>query len=54
MTTDAELVRTDPGPTTGRDPAAKPLTPTARVAYLCIGLLGGLGWTMIAIVRGEE
>ena len=29
------------------------MTPTARVTYAIIALLGGLGWTMIAIIRGE-
>ena len=54
MTTDTEFVRTDPDqpPVAIRQRSA--LTPTARVAYLCIGLLGGFGWTMIAIIRGEE
>jgi carbon starvation protein len=54
MATDTEFVRTNPD----RPPVAirqrSALTPTARVAYLCIGLLGGFGWTMIAIIRGED
>jgi carbon starvation protein len=54
MTTNAELIRTDPDQPPVAIRQRSPLTPTARVAYLCIGLLGGLGWTMIAIVRGEE
>src|SRR6476619_3285769 len=54
MATDADFVRTDPDQPPVAIRQRSPLTPTARVAYLCIGLLGGFGWTMIAIVRGED
>ena len=53
MTVDTELIRTDPDqpPVAVRQRAS--LSPTARVTYLIIGLLGGFSWTMIAIIRGE-
>ena len=54
MATDADFVRTDPDQPPVAIRQRSPLTPTARVAYLCIGLLGGFGWTMIAIIRGED
>ena len=54
MTTDTELVRTHPDqpPVAVRQRAA--MTPTARVTYLVIALLGGFAWTMIAVIRGEQ
>ena len=54
MTTDIDFVRTDPDQPPVAIRQRSPLTPTARVTYLCIGLLGGFGWTMIAIIRGED
>jgi carbon starvation protein len=54
MTTDAELIRTDPDQPPVAVRQRTPLTPAARVAYLVIGLLGGVSWTIVAIIRGEE
>jgi carbon starvation protein len=50
----AEMVRTDPGQPPVAIRHRKPMTPAARVTYLLIGLLGGVAWTMVAIVRGEN
>ncbi|HZM65183.1 MAG TPA: carbon starvation CstA family protein [Nakamurella sp.] len=54
MTVDTDVVRTDPDqpPVALRQRA--PLTTAARITYLLIALLGAVGWTMIAIVRGEH
>src|SRR5664280_2618975 len=54
MTTDTELVRTDPEQPPVAIRQRVPMTPTARVTYLIIALLGGFAWTMVAIIRGEE
>ncbi len=54
MTTDTELVRTDPEQPPVAIRQRVPMTPTARVTYLVIALLGGFAWTMVAIIRGEE
>ena len=49
-----ELVRTDPDqpPVAVREPYR--WTPAKRVVYVLIALLGGLGWVMLAVVRGEH
>ena len=49
-----ELIRTDPD----RPPVAvrgrTPMKPAAKGLYAVIALLGAIGWTMIAIIRGES
>ncbi|GAA1997396.1 carbon starvation protein A [Nakamurella flavida] len=49
-----ELVRTDPDqpPVAVREPYR--WTPAKRVVYVLVALLGGLGWVMLAVVRGEH
>ncbi|WP_066911401.1 carbon starvation CstA family protein [Millisia brevis] len=51
---DVELVSTDPT----RPPVAvidrRPLPPAKRALFALIGLIGGIGWVMVAFVRGEN
>ena len=48
-----ELVRTDPDQPPVAVRGHRPMKPAAKAVYAVIGLLGAIGWTMIAIVRGE-
>ncbi|MFD4367988.1 carbon starvation CstA family protein [Rhodococcus sp. NPDC058521] len=51
---EVEYLTTDPDiPPVGVVEQAR-ISPTARVAFLIIGLLGGVAWAMIAVVRGEQ
>src|SRR4051794_34923353 len=54
MVADTEIVRTDPDQPPVAIRQRTRLSPTARVAYLVIALLGGFSWVMIAIIRGEQ
>ncbi len=54
MTTDTDLIRTDPDEPPVAVRRRMPLTPTARVTYLVIALLGAFAWVMIAVIRGEQ
>jgi carbon starvation protein len=49
-----ELIRTDPDqpPVAVRERRA--MKPVAKGAYVAIAVLGAIGWTMIAIIRGES
>jgi len=48
-----ELIRTKAGQPPVAVRGRTPMKPGAKVTFAIIGLLGALGWTMIAIVRGE-
>ncbi|EOM76196.1 carbon starvation protein A [Rhodococcus rhodnii] len=51
---DIDLVRTDPDlPPVAVDDDS-PMSPLARIVLVLVGLLGGVGWFMIAVVRGEN
>ncbi len=49
-----ELIRTNPDQPPVAVRGRTPMKPAARVVFAVIGLLGALGWVMIAIVRGES
>jgi carbon starvation protein len=49
-----ELIRTNPDQPPVAVRGRTPMKPAARVVFAIIGLLGALGWAMIAIVRGES
>ncbi|HOZ60083.1 MAG TPA: carbon starvation CstA family protein [Nakamurella multipartita] len=48
-----KLIRTDPDQPPVAVRGHRPMKPAAKAVYAVIGLLGAIGWTMIAIVRGE-
>ena len=49
-----ELLKTDPDLPPVGVVESHPMTPIKRLMLVAIGLLGGVAWTIIAIVRGEN
>jgi len=49
-----EVIRTDPEQPPVAVQGRSPMKAPAKVSYAIIALLGALGWTMIAIIRGES
>jgi carbon starvation protein len=49
-----ELIRTDPHQPPVAVRERRPMKPAAKGIYIAIALLGAVGWTMIAIIRGES
>ncbi len=49
-----ELIRTDPDQPPVAVRERRPMKPAAKGAYVAIAVLGAIGWTMIAIIRGES
>lgn len=51
---DVEYLRTDPDLPPVGVVDRSPISPTARVVFLVLAILGAFAWSMIALVRGEE
>lgn len=49
-----ELLKTDPDLPPVGVVDTSPMTPVKRVLFVIVGLLGGVAWTVVAIVRGEN
>ncbi|MGA9873360.1 MAG: carbon starvation CstA family protein [Rhodococcus sp. (in: high G+C Gram-positive bacteria)] len=49
-----ELQKTDPDLPPVGVVDTSPMTPAKRIMFILIGLLGGVAWTIVAIVRGEN
>ncbi|QHG84768.1 carbon starvation protein A [Rhodococcus rhodochrous] len=51
---DVEYLRTDPDLPPVGVVDRTPISPTARIVFLVLAVLGAFAWSMIALVRGEE
>ena len=51
---DIEHLRTDPDLPPVGVVDRTPISPTARVVFLVLAILGAIAWAMIALVRGEN
>ncbi|WP_072805562.1 carbon starvation CstA family protein [Rhodococcoides yunnanense] len=49
-----ELVKTDPDLPPVGVVDKSPMTPAKRLFFVAVGLLGGVAWTVVAIIRGEN
>lgn len=51
---EVEYLRTDPDLPPVGVVDRTPISPTARIVFLVLAILGAVAWSMIALVRGEE